>query len=169
MRVRAMRLGRFGDGAAGPVLPGYVLDELFASLVPLQSRVNDIMVAATTAAADDSAKAAWIGALNTATTLLQNASIDGQLGQKLAMGDVTVSQWAASPENAADLAEYVAKEIGISSYTVQRLWREVVIPTAKQVVQDTGDALKKAVDWGPWVLGGAAVLWLLWQFGPRRA
>lgn len=153
---------------AGAPPPGYVLDALFASLSPLVTRWTEIRVAVQTTPAPDNVKSAWVGQLNQANVMLQNASIEGQLGQRLAMGDVTVEQWAATPEAAANLMEFIANETGTAGYSVPRLWREVVVPTAVEIGQKVPEIGQKVLDWGPIAIGAVAVGWLLLNFAPRR-
>lgn len=154
---------------AGTPPPSYVLDELFASLDPLRSRLGEVWPAAQLAVAPDSTKSAWLGSLTQASNMLTNASIDGELGQRLAIGDVTVTQWAATPENAADLVEYVSQQVGIASYSVQRLWREVVVPTVEDLANKVPKAGQFILDWVPLAVVGAIGLWVFSQLPRGRA
>lgn len=163
MRVRR---ARFGD--AGP-LPGYVLDQLFASMTPLFTRWTEVAAAAQTAWADASVKAAWMGSLAQANQMMQDASIDGQSGQRLAMGDLSLSAWTTKVDSAADLVEYVGREIGLASYSVSRLWHEVVVPTVEDIGNKVPQIPKLVFDWGPVVLVGAGVVILSgWVSSARR-
>lgn len=158
-RCRGRMAGFGAYGAAPP--PSYILDMLYGSLTPLRSRLAEIWVSAQSAWADQGVKGQWLGALTQASNMIEYASIDGEGGQKLAMGDLTVAQWSAKPENAADLIESVGREVGVSSYSVARLWREVVVPTVEQLGTGLAKIPKLATDWGPVVAVGLVGLVLL--------
>lgn len=151
------------------VLPPYVLDQLFASLDPLRSRLTEVWVQAQMAWAPESTKSGWFGSLRQASDTLTDASIEGRRGQMLAMGELTVQQWYAGPDSAADLIEFVAGEVGLSAYSIRRLWREVVIPTAVEIGEKVPKVGGAIIEWGPIIVAGAGALWLWWNFAPRRA
>lgn len=145
------------SGFNGTPPPGYILDELFASLAPLQARNTQLLAQVQTTYAPDNSKSAWFGALQQSNDQIIRASIEGELGQKLAMGDVTLAQWRNTVNSAADLQEYVAGQIGDTSISVRRIWNEIVVPTAQTVVK----TIEKTIDYGPAVALGVVALLLL--------
>lgn len=137
------------------------LDALYASLNPTIGQLSSIWPRAEMAWAPASTKSAWLGALTQASQKLQDLSIEGQLGQQLAMGAITPQAWKGIAEAQADLIDYVGREVDSASYTVSRLWREVIVQTASDAIDQGGEALKKGVAWAPYVAGGVLLLLIL--------
>lgn len=154
---------------AGVPPPRTTLDALFASLQPVLGRWTEIWANVVSTGTADSTKAAWRSAMMQANSMLLNASIEGQLGQRLAMGDATVEQWKNEVNTAVNLMEFVQLETGSGGYSIQRVWNEIVVPTVVQTGTTAADIGKKATDWGPLALAAAlGLVAITWASSVKR-